>query len=69
MVESQTTRWLLRLGAGLTLAFIYVPLFVIAIYAFNENISQTWPIEQYTTKWFRHRLGGRRAFATLSGCR
>ena len=24
----------------------------IALYAFNENISQTWPIEHYTTKWF-----------------
>jgi putative spermidine/putrescine transport system permease protein len=53
MVESASARWLLRIGAGLTLAFIYVPLLVIAIYAFNENISQTWPIEQYTTKWFR----------------
>jgi putative spermidine/putrescine transport system permease protein len=53
MVESFTARVLLRVGTGLTLAFIYVPLFVIAIYAFNENISQTWPIERYTTKWFR----------------
>ena len=53
MVESRPTRVLLRLGAGATLAFIYFPLVVIAIYAFNENISQTWPIEQYTTKWFR----------------
>jgi putative spermidine/putrescine transport system permease protein len=53
MVESPTARLLLRLGTGLTLAFIYVPLIVIAIYAFNENISQTWPIDQYTTKWFR----------------
>jgi putative spermidine/putrescine transport system permease protein len=53
MAESPTARLLLRLGAGLTLAFIYVPLFVIAIYAFNENISQTWPIDHYTTKWFR----------------
>jgi putative spermidine/putrescine transport system permease protein len=35
-----------------TLAFIYMPLVVIAAYAFNDNISQTWPIEQYTTKWF-----------------
>jgi putative spermidine/putrescine transport system permease protein len=42
----------LRLGAAGTLAFIYFPLVVIAIYAFNENISQTWPIESYTTKWF-----------------
>jgi putative spermidine/putrescine transport system permease protein len=52
MVETRLTRALLRLGAGATLAFIYLPLVVIAIYAFNENISQTWPIEHYTTKWF-----------------
>jgi putative spermidine/putrescine transport system permease protein len=53
VAESPTARLLLRLGTGLTLAFIYVPLFVIAIYAFNENISQTWPVDHYTTKWFR----------------
>jgi putative spermidine/putrescine transport system permease protein len=52
MTESRATRLLLRLGAGATLAFIYFPLVVIAVYAFNENISQTWPIEHYTTKWF-----------------
>jgi putative spermidine/putrescine transport system permease protein len=53
MAESLTARVLLRIGTGLTLAFIYVPLVVIAFYAFNENISLTWPIENYTTKWFR----------------
>jgi len=52
VTESRTTRILLRLGAGATLGFIYFPLVVIAIYAFNANISQTWPIESYTTKWF-----------------
>jgi putative spermidine/putrescine transport system permease protein len=52
VTESLTTRVLLRLGAAATLVFIYFPLVVIAIYAFNENISQTWPIEHYTTKWF-----------------
>ena len=52
MTESRTSRILLRLGAGATLAFMYFPLVVIAAYAFNENISQTWPIEHYTTKWF-----------------
>ena len=52
MTESRTTRILLRLGTAATLAFIYFPLVVVAIYAFNENISQTWPIEHYTTKWF-----------------
>jgi len=52
VTESLTARILLRLGAAGTLVFIYFPLFVIAIYAFNANISQTWPIEEYTTKWF-----------------
>ena len=52
MTESHVSRILLRLGAGATLAFIYFPLVVIAVYAFNENISQTWPIEHYTTRWF-----------------
>jgi putative spermidine/putrescine transport system permease protein len=52
MTESRASRILLRVGAGATLAFIYFPLVVIAVYAFNENISQTWPIEHYTTKWF-----------------
>ncbi len=52
MVESRLTRILLRLGAGLTLAFIYVPLLVIVLYAFNENVTQGWPIENYSTKWF-----------------
>jgi putative spermidine/putrescine transport system permease protein len=52
VTESRASRILLRLGAAATLAFIYFPLVVIAVYAFNENISQTWPIEHYTTKWF-----------------
>ena len=52
MVESRATRILLRLGAGATLAFIYLPLFVIALYAFNKNITQAWPIEKYSMRWF-----------------
>ena len=52
MVESTLTRVLLRVGAGLTLAFIYVPLLVIGLYAFNQNVTQAWPIENYSTKWF-----------------
>ena len=52
MVESRLTRVLLRLGAGVTLAFIYLPLILIALYAFNESVTQSWPIQTYTTKWF-----------------
>jgi putative spermidine/putrescine transport system permease protein len=52
MVESGLTRVLLRLGAGVTLAFIYVPLLLIALYAFNRNVTQGWPIENYSSRWF-----------------
>jgi putative spermidine/putrescine transport system permease protein len=53
MVESRLSRVLLRLGALATLAFIYVPLIVIALYAFNANVTQGWPIEDFSTKWWR----------------
>jgi putative spermidine/putrescine transport system permease protein len=49
---SNGTRWMLRIGTGITLAFIYIPLIVIAIYAFNESRSQSWPIDGLTTEWF-----------------
>jgi len=45
-------RALLRALTGLTLAFIYVPLIVIALYAFNERRTQTWPIPGWTLDWF-----------------
>jgi putative spermidine/putrescine transport system permease protein len=52
MVESRLTRVMLRLGAGVTLAFIYLPLLLVAVYAFNESITQRWPIDDFSTKWF-----------------
>jgi putative spermidine/putrescine transport system permease protein len=42
----------LRVATALTLAFIYVPLVVIGLYAFNESITQGWPISGYTLDWF-----------------
>jgi putative spermidine/putrescine transport system permease protein len=53
MVESLTTRILLRLGAAATLAFLYAPLVVIGLYAFNAQVTQGWPIQDWSTKWFR----------------
>ena len=52
MIESRLTRVLLRLGVIGTLAFIYVPLILIAVYAFNASVTQSWPIDTFTTKWF-----------------
>ena len=49
---SNGMRWVLRIGTAITLAFIYIPLIVIAIYAFNESRSQAWPIDGFTLEWF-----------------
>jgi putative spermidine/putrescine transport system permease protein len=52
MTESPLTRVLLRFGTALTLVFLYVPLVLIALYAFNDSVTQSWPIENFSTKWF-----------------
>jgi putative spermidine/putrescine transport system permease protein len=49
---SRRSQLLLRIGTGLTLAFIYVPLLVIAIYAFSEARTFTWPPPGFTLEWF-----------------
>jgi putative spermidine/putrescine transport system permease protein len=49
---SPSTRWFLRVGTALTMAFLYVPLLVIAIYAFNSRVVQIWPIPGLSLHWF-----------------
>ena len=49
---SSGARWVLRIGTAITLAFVYTPLVVIAIYAFNDSRSQSWPIDGLTLSWF-----------------
>ena len=50
---SRRATWLLRIGVGIGLAFIYVPLVVVGIYAFNSSgTTQEWPPPSLTTEWF-----------------
>jgi putative spermidine/putrescine transport system permease protein len=51
-MESRTARILVRAGTLVTLLFLYVPLAIVVIYAFNDSVGQAWPIPEYTTKWF-----------------
>ena len=44
-MESRSARILIKAGTALTLAFLYVPLGIVAIYAFNDAIGQAWPIQ------------------------
>ncbi|HEY3206425.1 MAG TPA: ABC transporter permease [Gaiellaceae bacterium] len=51
-MERRGTRIALGVWVALVLAFLYVPIGVICLYAFNESNVQSWPIPGLTTKWF-----------------
>jgi len=49
---SRRSALLLRLAVGVGLAFIYIPLIVLAIYAFNSSNILEWPPPGLTLDWF-----------------
>ena len=51
-MEGRAAKLVVRLGAAFTLVFLYLPLAVIFIYAFNESVAQAWPPTGFTTRWF-----------------
>jgi putative spermidine/putrescine transport system permease protein len=64
---SRRAKMLLRIGTGITLVFLYVPLAVILLYAFNERRTLKWPIPGFTLEWFEkafHNPGVRDALWT-----
>jgi putative spermidine/putrescine transport system permease protein len=42
----------LRVATGAVLLFLYLPIGIIALYAFNADRGQSWPITDWTTQWF-----------------
>jgi putative spermidine/putrescine transport system permease protein len=52
-VESRGLRVALRIWVGLVLAFLFVPILIIIVYAFNSSNVQSWPIAGFSLKWFR----------------
>jgi putative spermidine/putrescine transport system permease protein len=51
-METRATRIALGVFTGLVLAFLYVPIALICVYAFNKSNVQSWPLPGLTTKWF-----------------
>lgn len=51
-MESRLVRLAIRIGTGITLAFLYAPLVILGIYAFNKSITRAWPPDLWTTRWF-----------------
>jgi putative spermidine/putrescine transport system permease protein len=52
MTEPRYVRIALRLASLLVLGFIYLPIVVLAIYAFNASRIQVWPPGGLTLHWF-----------------
>jgi putative spermidine/putrescine transport system permease protein len=52
MVESAWVRAALRIASALVIAFLYLPLVILAIYAFNESRLMAWPPPGLTLHWF-----------------
>jgi putative spermidine/putrescine transport system permease protein len=51
-MERRGTRIALGVWVALVLVFLYVPIALICLYAFNSSNVQSWPIAGLTTKWF-----------------
>jgi putative spermidine/putrescine transport system permease protein len=56
MVESGWVRIGLRLATWIVLAFLYIPLLVVAINAFNESSFMAWPPPGFGLRWFGEAL-------------
>jgi putative spermidine/putrescine transport system permease protein len=52
VIETRTTRWSLGLWTVLVVLFLWIPLVIICVYAFNKSNVEGWPITQFSTKWF-----------------
>jgi putative spermidine/putrescine transport system permease protein len=52
VTEGRLTRALIRAGAAAAIAFLYVPLVLVVLYAFSKSIGFSWPPTLFTAKWF-----------------
>ena len=51
-MESKGLRIALRVWVALVLLFLFIPIALIVLYAFNKSNIESWPIPGYTTHWF-----------------
>ena len=51
-MEQRRARIALGIWSALVIAFLWIPLALIAVYAFNRSNVQSWPITSFTTHWF-----------------
>ena len=60
VTERRSTRIALGVFTALVMLFLFFPLILIVVYAFNSSNVQSWPIPGLSTKWFTDRVPRRR---------
>jgi putative spermidine/putrescine transport system permease protein len=64
-METRSMRVSLAIWSALVIAFLWIPLVIIGLYAFNRSNIQGWPISSWTVHWFSvawHNSEARSAF-------
>jgi len=51
-MEARSTRVALAVWSALVILFLWIPLALIVLYAFNKSNVQSWPIPAFSTRWF-----------------
>jgi putative spermidine/putrescine transport system permease protein len=51
-MEPRGIRIAIKVGTVLVLAFLYLPLVIVVVYSFSNDVGQTWPISSFTTKYY-----------------
>ncbi len=59
-MEGRGTRIALRVWAVGVMAFVYIPLAVIVMASFDASRITSWPIQDYSTKWYHLAWGDQR---------
>jgi putative spermidine/putrescine transport system permease protein len=51
-MESKGLRAALRIWVAVVLAFLFIPIVLIVLYAFNPSNIESWPISGFSLHWF-----------------
>jgi putative spermidine/putrescine transport system permease protein len=52
-MEGRFARLVIKGGTIVALLFLYLPLVILGLYAFNKSFARAWPPDLWTLRWFR----------------
>src|SRR3982751_2036373 len=52
MTETRATKAILAVWTVAIMLFLFIPIAIIILYAFNPSNVQSWPLDGLSTKWF-----------------